>query len=287
MNTGKPKISILLPTHNRADVISCAIESVLYQTYQDFELLIVGDGCTEETKHAISLFSDSRLKFFDLSKAAGFGYANRNIVLSQAEGEYISYMSDDDLWFPDHLEICIKAFDDQSIDWIYTKPLWVSPEALVFPIAFNLHAPSIFHLFVNRHSSAIAAATVMHRANCIHQVGYWDESLPKNADWDFWIKVLNIRPNNFAFIRESSALHFHAVWKRKDQIPDQYQVWKSFYSRLENDFPAQLHPEILGKQPEQHIFWHQFKYDSLEYAESLRRAVGIVESLHLSSQSTT
>jgi glycosyltransferase involved in cell wall biosynthesis len=121
-----PRFSVLLPTNNRADVIGYAIRSVFRQTEPDFELLVVGDGCTDNTADVVAGFADPRIRWFDLTKAPHFGYANRNIALKQAEGELVAFMAHDDIVFDDHLALLAATLERSGAEWAYSRPLSVS-----------------------------------------------------------------------------------------------------------------------------------------------------------------
>src|SRR4029079_207278 len=87
------------------------MESVLRQTVADFTLEIVGDGCDEETERVVLGTGDPRVKFSRFSKGMGFGYSHRNTVLRRGRSPYVAYMTDDDLLFPDHLELALSALE--------------------------------------------------------------------------------------------------------------------------------------------------------------------------------
>lgn len=265
-----PKISVLLPTYNRADVLGCAIGSVLAQTMGEFELLIVGDGCSDRTAEVIGLFDDPRIVWFDLPKAPGFGYANRNFVLQQAKGEFIAYMAHDDLWMFDHLERCLPEFRDPQVDFVYSKPLWVAPDGIIYPITFNLHSPSTREMFLTMRHNALPSACCLHRTSTFERTGYWNEQLPRNADWDLAARIIGSRAGSVKMHREFTTLHFHANWKTAEDVPIHYQRWKEFYLERRGDLPDELALPLPEDTPEQHVFWHLLHESPRGFAEKLR-----------------
>ena len=107
----KLKVSVIIPTYNRANLVGRAIKSVLNQTYKDFELIIVDDSSTDNTKDVIRQFQekDSRIEYIKHHKNKG-GSAARNTVIKSSKGEYITFLDSDDEWLCEKLEKQIKLF---------------------------------------------------------------------------------------------------------------------------------------------------------------------------------
>ena len=267
-----PLISILLPTHNRADVLPFAIQSVLAQTIQDFELLIVGDGCTDNTAEIVQSFSDPRIQWHDLPKAPGFGYANRNIVLRLARGEFIAYMAHDDLWLSDHLEQLLPFFSDEKIEIVYSRPLWVIPFGMIVPGMFNLdHAPTL-KIFLNKESNLIPAGFFIHRRECFFKYGYWNDNLPAAGDQDMWVRIIKGgREKNFVYVGCPTCLHFKANWR--DESYDTafgFNYWRRLFAA--GQMPFSLKVEVKDGVSEQEAVWEAMLSDPQRWAKQIRIA---------------
>src|SRR5262249_10912323 len=154
-----------------------AIRSVLWQTEADLELLIVGDGCGDDTRSVIRSFHDPRIRSFDFPKAPLSGYANRNRVLRQARGRYVAYAQDDDIWFPDHLSQLITAIESARTEWCYSRPLWCTPEGVFVPFAVNLKNADELDWFFNSQNH-IPSCCVLHTRIALERVGFWPEDIP-------------------------------------------------------------------------------------------------------------
>lgn len=274
MSAAAPRFSVLLPTHNRADVLSYAIASVLVQSERDFELLIVADGCTDATREVVGSFTDPRIRFFDLPKAPHFGYANRNVALRQARGRLVAFAPHDDLLLPDHLASMGDLLESSGAAWGYSRPLWVSTDGVIVPLCINLALADELQVFLER-GNAIPAACVVHTRAVLEQVGHWPEDVPIAADWELWRRIFHASGGRIAQRRQPTALHFTANW-RSSRFADVAMVG-AMLEIADNVpwWPAALR-HAAGGEPEQAAIWRALWSGGPAWVEQLRTAVDTV-----------
>src|SRR5262245_56183917 len=124
-----PLVSVVVATYNRSRVLAHAIDSVRRSTCQDWELLVVGDGCTDDSAEVVASFRDHRISFVNLPKNAGEQSAPNNEGIRRARGRYLAFLNHDDMYFPDHLETAIAFCDQTSADLTWCPLLVALPTA--------------------------------------------------------------------------------------------------------------------------------------------------------------
>lgn len=268
-----PRVSILLPTHNRRELVRWAIESALAQTLEDFELLVSGDGCTDDTGNLVRGYGDPRVVWFDWPKAPGFGYASRNRTLRQAQGTFIAYLADDDLWLPDHLERLTACLDESSAEWAYSRPLDVSAAGQITPKIFNLHDARTRRMWLTQHVAYLPSPNVVHRRSCLERYGYWDEDVVRSGDWELWMRILSGGQwLNFCYESTPTSLHFTADWRRT-HVNWRMQLWRLARAWDGDQAPA-LNVSVPEGLPEQELISRAMQRDP-QWVQQLRRAVDI------------
>lgn len=273
-----PLVSILLPTHNRSETLGPAIESLLGQTMGDFELFVVGDGCTDESAEVVRSFRDGRVIWMDLPKVPGFGYANRNHALSRARGRFLAYLGHDDLALPDHLEQLLGCFDDEAVHLAYSRPLWVMPDGRIIPGTINLHELGARQLFLARQQNAIPACCVMYRDPAIPKRHDWNAVLEKQGDWDLWIRVLQESPGGperaLCYHPVPTSLHFTANWRTMENAgPPEAGDWLKLHEQADL-LPSELRLGVPEGALEQRVFWDAMRESTPElWTRELRRSV--------------
>jgi len=184
-----PAVSVIIPSYNSGRYLAEAIQSVLDQTYHDFEVIIVDDGSTDNTGEVTRQFDDSRVRYIR-QENKGLSAA-RNTGVNAASGEYIAFLDADDAYLPDKLGSQIKFLENQpSVDVIMDGWVVVNAEGdqldTVRPWETHPTKPDItYWLF----SYPYAAQAMMIRRNDILQIGGFDESLTATEDGDLFIRL--------------------------------------------------------------------------------------------------
>jgi glycosyltransferase involved in cell wall biosynthesis len=118
---GGSRVSVLLPTYNRAAFLPAAFQAIAGQTFTDWDLVVVDDGSTDDTEAVVSRLRDQlpqRVTYVRQPNAGAYGARNR--ALDLATGSYVAFYDSDDLWLPHHLERCVAGLDvDATLDWVY------------------------------------------------------------------------------------------------------------------------------------------------------------------------
>ncbi len=182
-------VSVVIPTHNRVDLLPRAIESVLNQTYKDIELIVVSDGSTDGTDELMAKYAnDSRIKYINYKPAQGGNYA-RNTGIKAAKGEYIAFLDDDDEWFPNKLEEQLEVIESHdNIGLVYTGTHVIyADEGVEYPSI--PHASGDLSVKILWANCVGSTTTVMVRKSVLDKVGIFDEKLPALQDYDLWIRI--------------------------------------------------------------------------------------------------
>ena len=122
-----PLISVVTATYNRPAVLAYAIRSVIAQSLPDWEMLVVGDACTDDTAAVLASFADSRLRFHNLATNFGEQSGPNNEGIRLAEGRYLAFLNHDDLWFPDHLALAVAEIEGAHADVVFAPGVAVRP----------------------------------------------------------------------------------------------------------------------------------------------------------------
>ncbi len=182
-------ISVVIPTHNRADLLPRAIESACAQTYTDIEVIVVSDGSTDDTKQVVESIAanDSRVRFIEYHPARG-GNVARNTGVEAAGGEFVAFLDDDDAWYPEKLEKQLAIMQsDARIGLVYTgvKTIFVN-EGLAY--SSNPKCCGDLHERILLNNCVGSTSTVMVRRALFEKTGLFDEQLKALQDYDLWIR---------------------------------------------------------------------------------------------------
>jgi len=235
-----PSVSVVTPTYNDAETLSRAIDSVLAQTYKEFEYIIVDDGSTDETESVVDSYDDPRIQYIQHEQNKG-GSAARNTGIERAKKKYIAFLDADDEWLPEKLTVQVDCLEERTEEWvavycdIKNKRIGVDRnlrrvisqilrrlgETPPKPNARSGGEELVREVLTKRLGTS--GSTPMVRAETVKQIDGFDASFSRHQDTEFLIRVL--KQGKLAFVDEPLIVKYES----SDPDADSLELTKMQY----------------------------------------------------------
>lgn len=225
-----PFFTVIIPTYNRAELLKEAIQSVLNQTYENFELLVIDDHSIDNTKEIVASFEDKRIRYYLNDRGKG-GAGTRNAGIFRASGEWIAFLDDDDIWLPNKLDVTDKkiralngliglVYSGYTLYDFYKK----QKVSVIIPDKEGWIQQSLLYANCIGTFSAVAI-----QKDVLFKVGGLDVEFPAMQDWELYVRISGL--TKVACIREELTY-----------------VRFSHSDRISNDFKKKLIGSVLFRQ---------------------------------------
>jgi len=232
-----PVVSIIIPTYNLCTLLKKTIESVLKQSYMDFEVLVIDDGSTDDTRSIVSRITDRRVKYF--YKTNGGHCSARNFGLIKAKSEYVAFLDHDDLWTDGYLETMMNHLQEKKeYGAAYARVLLIDDNGQTKPFATEDRyiSGSITRAFFKGGPCIMPSATLFRKD--ILNGFYFDEALKLGEDNDAFMRLSLKTP--FLFVSDAKVLRRETPGSLSQHISADNQCYgilafERFYYRLGGD----------------------------------------------------
>jgi glycosyltransferase involved in cell wall biosynthesis len=194
-----PKVSVIVPTHNGLKYLPETIDSILNQTFQDFELIIVDNGSTDGTDEWVKSLDNPKVKYH-WQEDSGCPAGSRNTGLKLVQGEFIAFLDADDIWMPEKLEKQIKLFDNPAVGLVYSGAAYIDGDGNHLPDKKkNYYRGDVLCRLLK--TNVITTSTVIVKRNLIIDNDFCFRSGRKGTeDWDLWLRLAKL--SEFDYVDE-------------------------------------------------------------------------------------
>ena len=222
-----PLVSIVIATFNWSSVLGFAIRSVLNQSYENFELIIVGDACTDDTGEVISTFKDDRIRYFNLQKNSGSQAIPNGFGIALAKGEFIAYLGQDDIWMPNHLEWAISSLLETNADLSFSGMIAKGPKGSNLIRIGNVGIDSF------QRNIWMAPSAAVHRRDAISKVGTWVDfkKIHEPPDVEFFSRFY-AHGKDIILIKALTVLKFPSAWNPGSYRERSSEIQSQHFSRM-------------------------------------------------------
>lgn len=224
MNThSTPFVSIVIPTYNHARYLSRALQSVLDQTFTNWEAIVVDNHSTDNTDEVMANFSDPRIHYLKIHNN-GIIAASRNMGIRAAKGEWIAFLDSDDWWTKDKLQVCCNAISDK-VDLLHHDLEIISDKPRIFRSkkikSWQVVSPALIDLLSR--GNAIATSSAMVRTSLLRQLNGMNENpeMVASEDYNTWLRIAELT-EHFKYIPQKLGfyyLHNQGISKKNMSIP--------------------------------------------------------------------
>ena len=224
-----PRVSVIIATYNRVGFIKDAVQSVLDQTFQDLEVIVVDDGSTDGTGELFATIPDERVRYF---YQANRGRSNaRNEALRRARGEYIAFLDSDDIYLPDKIGMQVDYLDSHpETGMIYTSAYCIDDAGRLLRHVYKaIHSGDLYRDIAFFRPVTITLPTVMVRREVLDRAGDFDEGMERFEDTDMWRRISKICRID-AISEFTCKLRTHRGNALKSQDPEQIRQALDYYA---------------------------------------------------------
>jgi glycosyltransferase involved in cell wall biosynthesis len=216
-----PKVSVIIATYNRAHFIRDAIDSVMAQSFTDYEIIVADDGSSDTTQKIVNSYGARVRYFYQTNQGKAFA---QNMAASHAQGDYLAFLDDDDIWYPNKLEIQIKLLEDNLvIGFVCSESYLIDEKGNT--LRHWTKKPTNLETFESLYDeNFIQHSSVVVRKGLFHAVGGVDERLATTEDYDLWLRLAKI--SRFKYInaplvkyrQHATNKHKNTIQKLKDRV---------------------------------------------------------------------
>ncbi|MGD0780414.1 MAG: FkbM family methyltransferase [Dehalococcoidales bacterium] len=269
--TKGPAIDILMPTYNGRGTIGRAIKSIINQTYQNWSLIIVDDG-GEDIRDIIEEFEDKRIRYIQ-AEHKGKSHA-LNVGIANSQGEYVGYLDDDDILYPIHFEVLVKAALSQKRDFVYTDWYEVSLDENYREIGREFELRQDVDPWMLITQNYINHKCILHSRSLLEKAGRYDEKLDVLIDWDMIRRLSFVSSPAHIWAVTSERLRYYSGAVMQNRISglwtkDQDKARRSMEIITQKTMELTATTEEL-KKAVTYAMLHQSYYHSLEFNSVLQ-----------------
>jgi glycosyltransferase involved in cell wall biosynthesis len=228
-----PTVSVIIPAYNAAQYLGQAVESVLSQTFSDFEIILVDDGSTDNTKDVVNSFADNRLRYIYQVNKGRTGARNTGIY--HATGKYVAFLDSDDRYLPQKLELQAKHLNSTpELDFVASGHTFIDEAGIPLHSSRPWTVRPLLTLDTWLLGCPAIVNAILVRREWLLKLNGFDEKLQRAEDWDLWLRLAHARCN-MDWIKEIVCCYrMHSGQSVRDAVLQKegmIAVLDKFYSR--------------------------------------------------------